>query len=122
MSYVQFNGGPSGLYGAPKDLQPGGFYEVIEVLDCGFCTKYSIKGVDGYHNSTWFTPVERSSFLTTKYLPKVDQPCKGKTFIFGAGGMKECEVKTSPVKRVKKLCFNLFEIETMHNVYTVHVV
>ena len=53
---VRYNGGTQSYYGCsdPTNLVPGEEYEVVHIEVFGWHTKYSLRGVDGKFDSTWF--------------------------------------------------------------------
>lgn len=123
MKYVRYNGGTESYYGCsnPNTLIKGRVYEVRAIYDRGFQTDYTLKGVDGYFNSSWFDELKATYFAYSPMLPTKGQKycCKRLTGVHG-GHSEDC--LTSFVESVELIGINTYKVETENSVYVVKIV
>lgn len=122
---VKYNGGTESWYSCtkPTQLEVGKEYEVLSVKDLGWQTNYTLKGINGEFNSTWFEKVNQPELYMAlaKTLPTIGQnyTCYRIEFVEGQPKLISCH--TSSVKGIQKLGNNMYKVSTKNNVYIVQV-
>ncbi len=121
--FVKYNGGTESYYGCsdPKVLSRNFIYEVVQVEDKGWQTNYTLKGVDGYFNSVWFTEVP-VYIAVSKVKPELLKPYMCCKFNATEQQITYQKISTTPVKKLISLSSNTYQIFTENSIYIVQVV
>ena len=114
---VRYNGGNKSYYNCsdPKNLKIGIEYEVTLVRDLGWQTNYSLKGIEGEYNSTWFDEVfpEENIFLAISHK----QPIAEKKYLcykieLGSKNPTLIPYELDYVKEFRYVGNNIYEIKS----------
>lgn len=116
---VRYNGGTESwsTCSDPTELVVGKVYEIVSSKDCGWQTNYTLKGVTGEFNSTWFDEIVYKAIATG--IPVIGESyncCKLNEKLEGL------LITTSPVKEIDHMGNNIYKVTTCNNVYIVMVV
>lgn len=118
---VCYNGKTKSFFACtkPRELSRGKIYEVINVVDYGFCHKFVLRGIKGSFDSSWFD--EPQTFIAASYtVPKVGVNYECLIVDFSKGKIKLKFHKTSIVQSFSNVG-NLYKVITLHSVYIVQV-
>lgn len=122
---VAYNGGTEGYYSCsdPSVLTIGQMYEVIAQTDRGWQTDYTLAGVEGSFNSSWFdvitAPIVYMALAQTR--PVVGQEYKCFKIEIIGGKPKLISWTTSDVLDVLDLGNNIYQVTTRISIYIVLV-
>ena len=121
--YVKYNGGKDSYYGCsdPKVLSTNLIYEVINEEDKGWQTNYTLKGVDGYFNSVWFSEVP-VYLAVSKEKPELLKPFKCCKICADDKNISYMKITTSSVKKMIKISSAVYQIFTSNSSYIVQVI
>ena len=124
---VRYNGEAESYYPCAKPgnvLVKGQEYEVIAVTDLGCQTNYTLKGIEGFFNSTWFDVVsyDDSLYMAVSYfMPVIGERFKCFKAVLLDGAFKFIEWDTSAVKEIIPMGNNIFSVKTLYSTYIVQV-
>lgn len=122
---VRYTGAVSTHYrcSSPALLIAGHEYEVFNEDDRIWQTDYTLKGINGHFNSSWFEDVKKdiTHIAISNLVPTIGHRYMCSTFEFVGGTWKTREIKTSTVMDVHKIGDNLYEVTTVHSVYLVQI-
>jgi len=122
MKQVIYNGGTRSYYSCsdPIVLRKGEIYAVLKEEDRGWQTDYTLEGIEGEFNSTWFDPVLPTHFAIGKEIPVEGKRyvCK-KVFIEFGAYLKE--IKTSNVLNIECVGLNTYKVTTKNSIYIVSI-
>ena len=123
---VRYNGGTESYYSCskPTNLVIGKEYEVVHSRDRGWQTDYTLNGVDGEFNSSWFEEIPSDSNIymaISNKLPAIGERYSCYKMEFIKGQPKLVSWSTSTVKGIYYLGNNIYQVTTRNSVYYVNV-
>ena len=122
---VRYNGGTESSHtcSEPTKLVLGQEYEVTGKKVSACQTDYTLKGVDGEFNSSWFDVISApTTFMAVSHnVPTVGKRCECSKMEFVDGHLNFVGWSTSTVKDVQDMGNNIYRVETRNNVYIVMV-
>ncbi len=122
---VRYTGAVSTHYpcSSPTLLIAGQEYEVLNEDDRIWQTDYTLKGINGHFNSSWFEDVKKdiTHIAISNLVPTIGHRYMCSILEFVGGMWKTREIKTSTVMDVHKIGDNLYEVTTVHSVYLVQI-
>lgn len=121
---VCYNGGKESFYGCsnPYNLIKGKTYEVISSKDRGWQTDYTLKGVDGEFNSSWFDEIFPQFYMAiSREIPKINERHFCYKIDFANGKHRLVPWLTSSVNEVFYIGNNIYQVTTCNNIYVVTV-
>ena len=119
---VRYNGKTDSKFfysGNAGDLVCGKVYEVIAEHNCDLTSNYTLRGIKGTFNSSWFEellsgPIHLAVSLE---MPVIGQSLCCKRI----SNCKLVDCYTSPVEKIKSISEDVFFVETRNNMYIVQV-
>lgn len=124
---VRYNGGTKQLYPCsdPTNLVVGKEYEVVCYVEHSWHAEYTLKGVEGSFNSTWFDKVSSKNKTYMAFAHEV--PAIGKSLHcykmeFSNEKINFIEWFTSPIRNVHYMGDNIYHVSTRNSVYIVNLV
>ena len=123
---VRYNGGTQSYYACsdPTNLVVGQEYDVVLSRDRGCQTDYTLKGVDGEFNSTWFDKVfsdDKVYMAIAHEVPSIGERYSCYKMEFINGQPKLVSWSTSIVKGINYMGNNIYQITTRNSIYIVNV-
>ena len=123
---VRYNGSTESYYGCskPTNLVVGKEYEVVLSRDRGWQTDYTLKGVDGEFNSSWFDEVSSSDkvyMAISREVPVIGKSYSCYKIEFINGQPKFIGWSTSIVKEINYMGNSIYKVTTCNSVYIVNV-
>ena len=120
---VRYNGEKISYTGcdSPTNLVNGKVYEVLQEMDLGFQTNYTLKGVKGEYNSVWFDEIEMPVVMAlSSKKPQLHKPLTN-FLIFDKSTIRQV-IQTTPIQNIERVEGNVFKVLTQNTIYIVQIV
>lgn len=122
---VHYNGRTDSDYGctSPTELVIGQEYEVVSEIYRGSQTDYTLKGITGQFNSSWFDqlPSTKTYMALSKNVPIIGQRLHCSRIGFLDGDPCLVSWSTSAVKEFCHIGNNIYRVITCNSIYYVKV-
>ena len=123
MKQVIYNGGTHSYYSCsdPIVLRKGEIYAVLKEEDREWQTDYTLEGIEGEFNSTWFDPVLPTYFAIGNEIPTIGKQYECKKAFGVSGGHCIKKMRTGKVESIECVGLNTYKVTTMKNIYIVKI-